>query len=129
MKRLVLDAVQTVSDAAIPGLILVREKQPVEILAIVYDFDQNPACRREWIRQVIEAILETAQRRRWRSISLPLFGVAHGSLSPGEVIDELIDLLTLAASMPLQNITLRVEANTLTRTAEVFQRRAAAHGA
>ncbi len=49
-------------------------------LAVVYDLDQDPVCREEWVSQALDELLRTAARRRCRSLALPLLGHAHGGL-------------------------------------------------
>jgi hypothetical protein len=60
-----------------PGSLLISQRG---WLAIVYDLDQEPICREEWIISAMSKLLERARRRRCRTLSLPLLGHAHGGL-------------------------------------------------
>jgi hypothetical protein len=60
-----------------PGSVLASGRR---WLAVVYDLDQDPVCREEWVSQALDELLRTAARRRCRSLSLPLLGHTHGGL-------------------------------------------------
>jgi hypothetical protein len=61
----------------VPGSILI---QGTRWLAIVYDLDQQPICRDEWISQALEKLLLMAAERSIPSLRLPLLGTEHGDL-------------------------------------------------
>jgi hypothetical protein len=50
-------------------------------LAIVYDLDQDPICRPEWVASAYAAILGQARAQGCRDVALPLLGTAYGVLS------------------------------------------------
>lgn len=63
-----------------PGSVVVTEDSPLRFLAVVYDFDQEPFWREEWVERAIEGIFREAERRRLQTIALPFLGTKHGSL-------------------------------------------------
>jgi hypothetical protein len=63
-----------------PGSVVVSEDSPFRFQAVVYDFDQEPSWREEWVERALEGIFREAERRRLRTIALPFLGTKHGSL-------------------------------------------------
>ncbi|NIR29132.1 MAG: hypothetical protein GWN84_07420 [Gammaproteobacteria bacterium] len=63
-----------------PGSVLVGAHRPVRLLAVVYDFDQNPCWQERWIARALEGILHKADILGLRSLTLPLLGTTHGAL-------------------------------------------------
>lgn len=64
-----------------PGSLVVREGQPVELLAVVHDLDQHPTWREEWIASTLEAVFTVAAQRGLRTVAMPLLGTIHGRLA------------------------------------------------
>lgn len=62
---------------AIPGNILVRGDR---WLAIIYDLDQQPICREEWVTSALEKLLRLATEKGVSSMAIPLLGSEHGDL-------------------------------------------------
>jgi hypothetical protein len=63
-----------------PGSVAVSEGSPLRFRAVVYDFDQEPSWREEWVEKALEGIFREAERRCLRTIALPFLGTKHGSL-------------------------------------------------
>ena len=63
-----------------PGSVVVHEDSPLRFLAVVYDIDQEPSWREEWVERALEGIFREAERRRLQTIALPFMGTKHGSL-------------------------------------------------
>ena len=63
-----------------PGSVVVTEDSPLRFLAVVYDLDQEPSWREEWVERALEGIFREAERRRLQTIALPFMGTKHGSL-------------------------------------------------
>jgi len=63
-----------------PGSVLVTGDSPLRFLAVVYDLDQEPFGREEWVERAIEGIFREAERRRLQTIALPFLGTKHGIL-------------------------------------------------
>ena len=63
-----------------PGTVLVEAGYPLRLLAIVYDLNQEPCWKEEWVIRALDEILHLAERQKLRSIALPPLGTLHGSL-------------------------------------------------
>jgi hypothetical protein len=66
-----------------PGSVIVRRGRPTRLLAVVYDFSQEPTSRAEWVAAALDRILHPPTTRPLRKISLPLLGTHHGGLELG----------------------------------------------
>jgi len=62
------------------GSVLIKGQNPIRFLAIVHDVDREPTWREEWVESALKEIFRLAERRRLRSIMLPLLGTLHGRL-------------------------------------------------
>jgi hypothetical protein len=65
-----------------PGSVVVREGEPMQLLAVIHDLDQVPSCRPAWLAQALNEVLREGARRGLTSLALPLLGSVHGVLSP-----------------------------------------------
>lgn len=63
-----------------PGSVLVRGKNPLCLLAIVHDLNQEPSWREEWVASALDRIFRESERRKFGSLALPFLGTRHGSL-------------------------------------------------
>jgi hypothetical protein len=75
-----------------PGSVLIRGKDPVQILAIVHDFNEDPSLKEEWVERALEGIFKAAENLRIRSLALPLIGTRYGFIKA----EGMADLLGLA---------------------------------
>lgn len=66
-----------------PGEVLVRDRIPLQFIAIVYDIGQKPVCREEWITLALKTILELCVKHRIESLAMPPLGCAHGRIEVG----------------------------------------------
>ncbi len=89
-----------------PGSVLVRAHRPVRLLAIVYDFDQDPFWREGWIASALEGILHKADILGLRSMTVPLLGTTHGALPEARYASLLKDALQGYARGPLRRVQL-----------------------
>lgn len=64
----------------IPGSVLVKKAEPLQLLAIVHDIDCEPSWREEWIASAINGVIEEAEWRRLGSVAVPLIGTRHGNV-------------------------------------------------
>lgn len=64
----------------VPGTVVLRNEQPLKILAIIHDFNQEPSCREEWIAQALDGLFYKSESLGFRSLGLPLLGTIHGAL-------------------------------------------------
>jgi len=91
-----------------PGSVLLRAGVPLKLLAVVYDFDQAPCCRPEWVAACYAALFHTVAERRLHSLALPLLGLRHGRLSVAAAGDLLLAALAKAPRGRLTHLWLVV---------------------
>jgi hypothetical protein len=63
-----------------PGSIVIRDRFPVEIAAIVHDLDDEPSWREEWVVSALDRAFAEAERRQMRALGLEMLGAIHGRL-------------------------------------------------
>lgn len=76
--RLMTDLIEAQPRAA--GSVVVREKNPLQFLAIVHDVNQDPTWREQWVEACLEKIFNESEQRMLQAIGLPLLGTKHGRL-------------------------------------------------
>ena len=64
-----------------PGSVIARGDNPLQMLAIVHDLNEEPSWREEWVEKALEEIFRMAQVRRLSSLALPLLGTLHGTMA------------------------------------------------
>jgi hypothetical protein len=89
-----------------PGTILVRERVPLELAAIVHDLDEEPSWREEWIVAALDRALAEAERRQLRAIGLEMLGAIHGRLERPRFLQILRQALQRADPRKLERIWL-----------------------
>lgn len=88
---------------------------------VVYDFDQEPICRREWVETALQQVLNTAENNKVSAIAIPLLGCAHDCLTWDQSLGLLIDLLQKTSTASLQRVWLTVDASHLDAVRGQFQ--------
>lgn len=63
-----------------PGTVLLRGKNPIRLLAIIHDLNQDPSWKEAWIKSALNRIFHVSDRRKLQSIALPFLGTHHGTL-------------------------------------------------
>jgi len=76
--------------------------------AVIYDFDQEPMCRREWVETALHQVLDHVQDKKLGTIAMPLLGCVHDCIEWSESLELLIGLLLSTAPKSLQRIWLEV---------------------
>jgi hypothetical protein len=89
-----------------PGTILVRDRVPLELAAIVHDLDEEPSWREEWIVAALDYALAEAEKRRFHSIGLEMLGTIHGRLERPRFLQILRQALQRADPHQLERIWL-----------------------
>jgi hypothetical protein len=83
------------------GSVLIRGKDPLQFLAIVHDFNQDPSFREEWAASALEGIFKASERMQLRSLALPLIGTHYGFIQT----ERFADLLELTLkNTPVQHL-------------------------
>lgn len=76
-----------------PGDVIVEGTLPKRFTSIVYDIEQDPVCREEWIITALANILEKCGTFKISTLAMPLFGIAHGKLSEEKSLDLIMQVL------------------------------------
>ena len=92
----------------IPGTVLVLEGSPLRLLAVVHDLDEEPSWREEWVASALVAVLQEAEARGIRSLSLPMLGTLYGSLEAQRFVELLREALGSTWLGRLENVWLVV---------------------
>ena len=104
-----------------PGSVLVKGKDPLRLLAIVHDLNQDPSWREEWIASALDGIFREAESRGLQSIALPFLGTLHGSLDKERFIKLLGSALERTSPSHLKRLWLVVPAGTRSRILEILE--------
>lgn len=78
----------------VPGSILIRNEKPERLIAIIYDIDQKPICRNEWIATALQKILDECEQAKIHSLLMPVLGETHGDITRDQFRDLLDTALT-----------------------------------
>jgi hypothetical protein len=105
-----------------PGSVLVKDGHPLQLLAIVHDLDQGPSWKEEWIVSALEGIFRETDKRKLRSIALPLLGTLHGSLEKKRFIALLRDSLERKPPSHLKRLWLVTPEGTASEMLEILKR-------
>jgi len=93
---------------ALLGSVVVREKNSLQLLAVIHDLDRHPSCSPESISRALSAACREAAARGLTSIALPLLGNGHSIFSPVESAAVLATALAAAPHGGLRRIWLVV---------------------
>jgi len=70
-----------------PGTIIMKKSRPLRIIAIVYDVDHKPMCRREWIVKAVDNILKQCNEYSIKTLAMPLLGTEYGKMTTQTTIN------------------------------------------
>jgi hypothetical protein len=90
----------------IPGSVLVRGYCPLELLAIVHDFDQEPSWQEEWILKALHRIMQLSEQHCCEGIGMPMLGTLHGSLNSQRFLELLLSVREQNALVYLKRLWL-----------------------
>lgn len=81
----------------LPGSVRIITRQPLRLEATVYDLEQQPSSRPDWVRRALSATLSLAATEKLGRIALPPLGTRPGALSEAEWMQSLETALTIHA--------------------------------
>lgn len=64
------------------GDVVVNGHHPLQLAVIIYDIEQDPVCRKPWIKSALHKLLIIAADRELNTIGMPLLGASHGQIAP-----------------------------------------------
>jgi hypothetical protein len=106
---------------ATPGSVLMRGGDPMRLLAIVHDLNQEPSWREEWVASALDRIFQVAESRRLSSIALPSLGTLYGSLEKRRFVVLLWNALERISTVNLKRIWLVVPDRTSSDILEILE--------
>lgn len=110
-EQLITQAVET--PALTPGSVLVTSDSPLQFLAVVHDFDQEPSCREKWILEALRGIWRESEQRQLQSIVMPLLGTWHGHLKIERFFELLHRVVEPVPTVHLKRLWLVVPSETI----------------
>ena len=104
-----------------PGSVIVQERTPLRLLAIVHDLNEEPSWRENWVTRALEGIFHEAERRKLRSIGIPFLGTLHGTMERRHFLVLLLSSLERVSLYHLKRLWLVVPAGTSSKLFDVFE--------
>ena len=104
-----------------PGSVVVKNGQPVRLLAIVHDLDREPSWREDWISQALNLIFRETVKRNLHSVALPLLGTVYGTLDIQHFFNLLKDVLKRIPPGGLKRLWLIVPQGASRRVIQMFK--------
>jgi len=105
-----------------PGTVLLRGKNPIRLLAIVHDLNQDPSWKEAWIKSALKRVFQVSERRKLQSIALPLLGTHHGTLEKKRFVVIFRHALKKISPSYLQRIWLVIPSGTSMKTLEMLRK-------
>jgi len=65
----------------IPGSVVVKGKNPIRILAVVHDVNQEPTWKEKWIEKALCSVFKKCEVLKIKTLGLPMLGTKHGRLN------------------------------------------------
>lgn len=96
------------SETKTPGDVIIKSFNPMRFLAIVHDLEQTPTIREEWIESTIEKVLQNANTKGLKAISLPVLGAQYGDFKLNQFITILAHKINKNMDNKLERIWLVV---------------------
>ena len=93
---------------ATPGNVLVRGRKPLQFLAIVHDFNEEPSWKEVWIANALSRIFQAAESRELHALALQMLGTVHGTLERRRFTDLLRNAVERASFHHLKRLWLIV---------------------
>jgi hypothetical protein len=104
-----------------PGSVIVQERTPLRLLAIIHDLNEEPSWREDWITSALEEIFHEAERRKLRSIGIPFLGTLHGTMKKRRFLVLLRSSIERVFLHHLKQLWLVVPTGTSCKLFEVFE--------
>lgn len=104
-----------------PGSVIVQKGDPLRLLAIIHDLNEEPSWREDWITRALEGIFHEAERRKLRTIGIPFLGTLHGTLERDRFLVLLRSSIENAYLYHLKQLWLVVPTGTSSRLFDVFE--------
>lgn len=70
-----------------PGQIIIKQAQPLKLKAIIYDINQKPSWKIEWIAFALKQLVTEIENYNIKTLAMPLLGTVHGKVDENESIE------------------------------------------
>ncbi|MCP4693893.1 MAG: hypothetical protein GY859_38010 [Desulfobacterales bacterium] len=117
--RLMTEMIETRPEP--PGSVLTKEGRPLRFLAVVYDVDQDPICREEWIASALAGIIRESERRGLAAVGLPPLGFRHAKFKKRRFVSLLWRALEQTPLRSLKRLWLIAPPETNSRLIEMLK--------
>ena len=104
-----------------PGSVIVQERTPLRLLAIIHDLNEEPSWREDWVTRALEGIFHEAEMRKLRSIGIPFLGTLHGTMEKRRFLVLLRSSIERFSLHHLKQLWLVVPTGTSCKLLEVFE--------
>jgi len=104
-----------------PGNVVVKNGQPMRLLAVIHDLDRVPSWREDWISQALDRIFIETMTRNFHSVALPLLGTVYGAFDIQRFINLLKHALKRISQGNLKRLWLIVPKGTSRRVIQMFK--------
>ena len=104
-----------------PGSVIVQERTPLRLLAIIHDLNEEPSWREDWVTRALEGIFHEAEMRKLRSIGIPFLGTLHGTMEKRRFLVLLRSSIERVSLHHLKQLWLVVPTGTSCKLFEVFE--------
>ena len=86
------------------GEVIVQGRHPYRFLALVHDFELEPACREAWVMGALRKTLKKCVELRIRALGMQMLGTRFGPFPPAWFIQQLESELAASAPPRLERI-------------------------
>ena len=104
-----------------PGSVIVQEGNPLRLLAVIHDLNEEPSWREDWVTRALEGVFHEAEMRKLRSIGIPFLGTLHGTMEKGRFLTLIRSSIESIHLHHLKRLWLMVPVGTSSKLFEVFE--------
>jgi len=90
----------------VPGTVIVKGRNPIRMLAVVHDVNQDPTWKEEWIEKAMCSVFQKSEQLKIKTLGLPMLGTKHGQLNSRHFAELLARFLRLSEFKHLKLIWL-----------------------
>ncbi len=89
-----------------PGQIIIKQEKPIRFQAIIYNINQEPSWKVEWIAFALKQLIEEINNYQIKTLAMPLLGTHHGKMAEEESIELLCASLATDQASLLEKLWL-----------------------
>ncbi len=78
----------------LPGHVIIKKTtMPRRFIAIIYDVDQTPICKWDWVEAALDTIFQQCELLKIKTLAMPLPGLEYGKLQAETIMQEMQRML------------------------------------